>query len=62
MRIGIMNLTINAKQSNPDDFYLQWKDIYWWQMKFNLKLMIIGAYKEKDKLHGEFFIEKLSEE
>ena len=33
-----MNLTINnnAKQSNPDDFYLQWPEIFWWQMKFNL--------------------------
>ena len=29
-----------------DDFYLQWSHIYWWQFKFNLKLMVINAIEE----------------
>ena len=31
-----VSVKIDVKQSNPDDFYLQWSEIFWWQMKFNL--------------------------
>ena len=33
-----MNFQVEIKvnNSNPDDFYLQWPEIFWWQMKFNL--------------------------
>ena len=30
------SVKIDVNQSNPDDFYLQWPEIFWWQMKFNL--------------------------
>lgn len=30
------SVKIDVKKSNPDDFYLQWPEIFWWQMKFNL--------------------------
>lgn len=29
-----------------DDFYLQWPDIFWWQFKFNLRLMVENAMCE----------------
>ena len=32
------NLEVSLPPS--DDFYLQWQDIYWWQMKFNLTYTI----------------------
>lgn len=31
-----IDLNIQVNESNPDDFYLQWLEIFWWQMKFNL--------------------------
>lgn len=31
-----IDLNIHVNESNPDDFYLQWPEIFWWQMKFNL--------------------------
>lgn len=31
-----VSVKIDVKKSNPDDFYLQWPEIFWWQMKFNL--------------------------
>jgi hypothetical protein len=35
-------IEFNIEVSLPpsDDFYLQWQDIYWWQMKFNLTVML----------------------
>ena len=38
------NLEVSLPPS--DDFYLQWQDIYWWQMKFNLECVIKDALKE----------------
>ena len=29
-----------------DDFYLQWPDIYWWQFKFNFRLIVENAMCE----------------
>lgn len=34
------NLEVSLPPS--DDFYLQWQDIYWWQMKFNLTVMLMN--------------------
>lgn len=42
---------INVINSNLDDFYLQWPEIFWWQMEFNLKLKVrkcMGTLGEKD--------------
>lgn len=33
-----------------DDFYLQWSYIYWWQFKFNLRLMVENAMCELVKV------------
>lgn len=31
-------ITIKAKVKYPhDDYYLQWGEIYWWQLKFNIQ-------------------------
>ncbi len=32
------------------NYYLIWDDIFWWQMRFNLKLMIEIAYKELQEM------------
>ena len=42
----MIDVNIKVKSSLPDDFYLQWDYIYWWQIRFNLKLMIINAMNE----------------
>lgn len=41
-----IDLNIHVNESNPDDFYLQWPEIFWWQMKFNLDSAV------KDALEG----------
>lgn len=38
-----LSIKIDVKKSNPDDFYLQWPEIFWWQMKFNLDLGVKEA-------------------
>lgn len=38
-----LSIKIDVKESNPDDFYLQWPEIFWWQMKFNLDLTVNEA-------------------
>ena len=39
----MIEININCNLSEPNDFYLQWDYIYWWQMKFNLNLFIDDA-------------------
>ena len=38
-----LSIKIDVKESNPDDFYLQWPELFWWQMKFNLDLTVNEA-------------------
>lgn len=38
-----VSVKIDVKKSNPDDFYMQWPEIFLWQMKFNLDLAVNEA-------------------
>ena len=35
-----VNVNIHPKD---DDFYLQWNDIFWWQMRFNIEKLVRDA-------------------
>lgn len=45
-----IDFNIEANICPKDDFYLQWCYIYWWQVKFNLKLMVDKAMEDFLKL------------
>ena len=46
-----VKVEINLHPLYPkDDFYLQWRHIYWWQFKFNMRLMVENALCELVKV------------
>ena len=37
----MINFDLEVNVNIPrDDFYLQWEHIYWWQLKFNIEVLI----------------------
>lgn len=41
-----------APFTNPNDFYLQWDYIFWWQVKFNYKVCISMINEKIEKNIG----------